>query len=918
MADKASNTKNQVKEITDRLEQGVKDLFTGEKYLQYLQTMSRFHRYSTRNTVLIYMQKPDATLVAGYQAWQSKFGRYVKRGESGIKILAPTPFTIKKEQQKLDPDTRHPIIGSDGLPVTEEVEVRIARFKVIPVFDVSQTDGKPLPSLVEDLTGDVKHYELFLDALRAVSPLPIRFETMEPGMDGVCRMGDSIGIRTNMSEVQTISAVIHEITHAKLHDLEKLQQEDEAAKPKDRRTEEVEAESVSYAVCQYYGIETAANSFGYLAEWSKTRELKELNASLEVIRKAAAELIDSIDQTFRMLAKERGIDLTALESLSASDAPVLERESSSVTEPELKPDKQYELGYGHMGNGLTVWNRLEEKKGDYITVAHIGSDRSVTFYDKDMPDTIKTEIEETARTAEMNVSATQDTPVFQTPTEQETPEKLALDLHHFMEDFEPFEYWGTKDRDEMEQVIKDDIHTISAGGDAFVEMKKYLSSFAMDFSDDPKMNSVVERAQALLDRLTDYARHNHQQNLVSDNQVTVSQPQEKEAVQKSETLQEDQKITPRVEQNLEELLPDPAIGLSERDLFGYRDPSILPLLKDRALDLFDADHTIYMLYADNTEAMVFEREEIEGHDGIFGIEAMEWQASREYAQMKNTTRNSEVSKESILLYGEGDCFGIYQLKRDEGLRFHRWVHFDELERDGLTVDRANYELVYTAPLTEGTTLGDIVRTFNIDHPADFKGHSLSTSDIVVFNRNGEIKSYYDDGGPFVELPSFLGNEKQPELDPVMVLATRLDEFAENFDTYGYRDDVEDKEENIRSIARDIENGDLSAMKEMLEYAIEEETDAPEAADLLQQLAAYERPKEPEPIVPTVSELEEQVKNGKQISLLDLARAVKNEQAQTGHKEKTSILAKLQEGKKAVSQGTDTQKTTLKRDGEREV
>jgi len=842
MAVKNVSTKNQVKEITDRLEQGIKDLFTGEKFLSYLQTMSRFHRYSTRNTLLIHMQKPDATLVAGYQAWQSKFGRYVKKGETGIKILAPTPFTIKKEQQKLDPGTRRPILGTDGLPVIEEVDVHIARFKVIPVFDVSQTDGKPLPRLAEDLTGNVKHYELFLDALLAVSPLPVLFEALEPGTDGVCRMGDSIAIRSGMSEIQTVSAVVHEITHAKLHDLEQLQQEDETAKPKDKRTREVEAESVSYAVCQYYGIETGANSFGYVAAWSKTLELKELNASLDIIRKTAAELIDSIDENFRTLAKKRGIELNpkeqdqpAPEPLPAPDAPVSRREPSSVAEPEIKPnqhigeiggveyivtgpaplrtpkpDKQYELGYGHMGNGLTVWNRLEEKDGDYVTVAHIASDRSVTFYDKDMPDDIKAKIEETARTTEMSISATQDAPVFSVPPIYVTPEQ---------------------------------------------------------------------------------------------NEKPEVPPQEPETPDEPET---------------DNLFPDPAIDLSERDLYGYKDPSMLPLLADRALELYDADHTIYMLYPDNTEAMVFEREEIAGHDGIFGIEAGEWEASREYAQMKAAAHNSEASKEAGLIYSHEDTFGIYQLKGGDELRNHRWVHFDELQKYGLTVERANYELVYTAPLKDGTTLGDIVRTFNIDHPADFRGHSLSTSDIVVINKGGEIKSYYDDGGPFVELPAFLGNEKQAELDPVMELATRLDKFTENFDTYGYRDDVEDREENIRSIARDIENGELSGMKEMLQYAIDEETDAPEAVLLLQQLAAYEKPKEPEPAAPTVSELEEQVKAGKQISLLDLARAVKGEQKQPGHAEKPSILAKLQEAKKTVSQGTDAQKTTLKRDGEREV
>ncbi|KPU45064.1 MAG: YodL domain-containing protein [Bacillota bacterium] len=751
MAGKADNTKNQVKEITDRLEQGVKDLFSGDKYLTYLQTMSRFRRYSTRNTLLIYMQKPDATLVAGFQAWQAKFGRYVKKGEKGIKILAPTPFTIRKEQQKLDPDTRMPVLDASGLPVTEEVEVRIARFKVIPVFDLSQTDGKPLPSLVEDLIGDVKHYEVFLEALRTVSPLPIRFEPLEPGTDGHCRMGDRISIREGMSEIQTISAVIHEITHARLHDPEHTPPEDETVKPKDRRTEEVEAESVSYAVCQYYGIETAANSFGYLAEWSKTRELKELNASLDIIRKTAAELIDSIDGNFRALAKERGI---SLDSQQREEAPVPAPDTSSPSIEETvpspsKPEKQYKLGYGHMGNGLTVWNRLEEQNGDYVTVAHIGADRSVTFYDKDMPEAVKAGIEKVARTSEMSVSATQDTPVFSVPPIPDTP-------------------------------------------------------------NIPELDTASE--------------------VLAPVPETASTPEPEQ-----EASEEDG------------LLPDPAIGLSERDLFGYTDPAMLPLLTGRAQELFDADHTIYMLYPDNTEAMVFEREEIAGHDGIFGMEAEEWQASREFGQMKNSARNSEASREADLLYGSGDRFGIYQLKDGDALRYHRWAHFDELQKGGMTVDRANYELVYTAPLTEGTTLGDIVETFNIDHPTDFHGHSLSASDIVVFKKDGEVKSFYDDGGPFVELPAFIGNEG-------------LDK------TYTH-------------------SGNM-----------------PEHSD-------------PEP-PPSVAELEAQVKAGKQISLLDLANAVKKDAEHIRHKEKPSILARLQEGKKAAN--NSEQKDVPKRSKEREV
>ena len=234
----------QVKEITARLEQGVQNLFSSDQFTEYLKTMSRFHKYSTRNTVLIHMQRPDATLVAGYRSWETKFGRHVKKGEKAIKILAPVPFTKREEKEKLDPTTNQPILGEDGLPVVEYTERQLARFKVTHVFDAKQTDGKPLPTLVQDLTGNVEQYEAFMDALRAVSPLPIEFEPMDENQDGYCRYGEKIGIREGMSEIQTVCAVIHEITHAKLHDIESLRLMDETAEPKDRRTEEIEAEAI--------------------------------------------------------------------------------------------------------------------------------------------------------------------------------------------------------------------------------------------------------------------------------------------------------------------------------------------------------------------------------------------------------------------------------------------------------------------------------------------------------------------------------------------------------------------------------------------------------------------------------------------------------------------------------------------------
>jgi len=723
MADKSS-ARNQVKEITDRLEQGVKDIFTSEKYMAYLQTMSRFHRYSTRNTLLIHMQKPDATLVAGYQAWQNKFGRYVKKGERGLKILAPMPFLVKEERQKLDPDSRRPILGEDGLPVMEEVERRFARFKVTSVFDVSQTDGKPLPSLAEDIAGDVRHYELFMDALRAVSPLPIGFEPLDPEKDGdgLCRMGNNIAIRQGMSEIQTVSAVIHEITHAKLHDIEVMRQLDENAKPKDRRTEEVEAESVSYAVCQYYGIETAANSFGYIADWSKNRELKELNASLDTIRKTAAELIDGIDEQYRALAKERGIDLT----------PVPEQAAS---EPAVTPAKESEAPPAVAQNS---------PQSDLEPNQHVETIGGVEFVFTTLGPAAQ-KPEKQYDTSNITVSATQDTPVFSTPAQ--TAEQVQATTEH-----------------------------------------------------DP-----------------------------------------------------------------DDIFPDPAIGLSERDLYGYTDPTMLPLLQERALELFDADHTIYMLYDDNTEAMVFDREEIitfaSMNEGIFGIAAGDWEQTTEYKRM--AAEQSEGTREAMLLYGEKNAFGIYQLKGGDELRYHRWASLEELVRDDLTLDRANYELVYTGPLDirdKQTNLHAIYKTFNGagERPSDFTGHSISKSDVIVLQWRGEVTSHYVNGGwNFKELLSFLGNEAQSEL----------------------------------------------ASQEQPTYF---------------QVGNTLEPPTPEPAGPTVSELEAEVKAGRQISLTDLARAVKNERQGAVHKGRPSLLAQLQEYKNSAAQGADSPKTAPKHDAVREV
>ena len=315
MPEKPGKNREQLKEITDRIEAGIRDIFESgdmEKYRNYLRTMSRFHNYSLNNQALIHLQRPDATLVAGYNRWRDKFSRHVLRGEKGITIIAPTPYKKKIEQEKLDPDTKLPILDADGKIVTEEKEIEIPMFRPVKVFDYAQTDGKPLPervaSPVANLTGSVENYEAFMEALRRSSPVPVEFKPLSADMDGYFSPKfQSITLREGMSEVQTVSAAVHEIAHAKLHNYG-LQQAAER-RHKSRNTEEVEAESISFMVCAYFGIETGANSFGYVATWSKNAELPEFRASLDTISKTANGIITDVEKHFAEVCKERGIEL---------------------------------------------------------------------------------------------------------------------------------------------------------------------------------------------------------------------------------------------------------------------------------------------------------------------------------------------------------------------------------------------------------------------------------------------------------------------------------------------------------------------------------------------------------------------------------------------------------------------------------
>ena len=337
-----------LKEITDRLEQGIAELFDSERYKEYLRVMSKFHNYSFNNTLLIAMQKPDASLVAGFSAWKNKFGRNVMKGQKGIKIIAPSPFKIKQEMEKIDPHTQKPVIGKDGKPVTEEKEITIPAYKVVSVFDVSQTEGRELPDIaVDELTGDVDRYKDFFAALEKTSPVPIAFENIEGGSHGYYHLEDKrIAINEGMSELQTLKTAIHEIAHAKLHDIDLNAPKDEQQPHVDRRTREVEAESVAYTVCQHYGLDTSDYSFGYVAGWSSGRELSELKSSLETIRGAAAEIINSIDANIAELQKAQDKEQTAGQEQPEQESPAQAQEAAKAAEPDKDTFSIYQLKRG--------------------------------------------------------------------------------------------------------------------------------------------------------------------------------------------------------------------------------------------------------------------------------------------------------------------------------------------------------------------------------------------------------------------------------------------------------------------------------------------------------------------------------------------------------------------------------------------
>ena len=738
--------KERLKDITDSIERGIQDLFQSEKYAEYLRTMSRFHKYSVNNTMLIYMQKPDATLVAGFNKWRDQFERNVMKGEKGIKIIAPTPFKKKIEQEKRDPDTNLPMLDADGKVIIEEKEIKIPMFKPVTVFDVSQTDGKPLPQLASDLQGNVQNYEVFMEALRRSSPVPIEIIPIHDGADGYFSLDkQKIAIREGMSEVQTVSAVVHEIVHAKLHNQKKIDEPKDAekyqeveifdvpglfsngridpatipegmyvydlrgsdddpgqpitvethvtvnhagsvitAKPldlgedgrltfteeeglnfvggeisayrffneqrKDRNTEEVEAESISFAVCAYYGIATGENSFGYIATWSKDKELKELRASLETINSTSSELITDIDRHYADIMKEREADLT-------------------ITEPVLQTPTEETL---YLVDD-TAYLHIQPTEGGW----------DYSLYDKETKKLLDGGVIDSADIEASPVSSIHGavrTEVF--ALQGMSPTKVIFEDIAVLEDLQAAQL------NEVTAVQND---TVASQGDFIDEIARKVQE------EEPQK--------------------------APDNGY----------------------------------MPDPSMSIEAMNAYGYMDSDMLPLSKERALELFERDVPIYMLYEGNTEAMAFDTEDIVLFSGCFGITREDWDA------IKNEVPPMDADiirqkREQAFLESPGDTYAIYQLKRDDATTDIRFMNSDYLKSKGIEPQYENYELIYTGALTKDGSqmekLEDLYRVFNIEHPQDFTGHSLSISDIVALKQAGVVSYHYVDSIGYKELHNF--------------------------------------------------------------------------------------------------------------------------------------------------------------------
>ena len=772
MAD-ARTEKQKVKEITDRLEEGLKELFEGEKYKSYLNTMSKFHNYSANNIQLIEMQCPDATYVAGYKAWQKNFERHVNRGERGIRILAPAPYKIKEEREKIDPVTNEPVLDRDGMPVMEEVEIKIPAFRVVTVFDYSQTDGKELPGLgVSELHGNVENYRDFMETLSRVSPVPIRYEGMEGDRKGYfIDLSHPIAIKEGMEEVQTVKTGVHEVAHAKLHAKEV---EQETGFAKDRETKEVEAESIAYTVCQHFGIDTSDYSFGYIAGWSSTKELPELKSSLDTIRRTSSELIKGIEAQLLEIEKERAAEqsqediILLVSNTDRSEYDLLNVKGMERTEifnllSAMKDDdrQSVEAYLERAGAWVTLLaNERSEEVGEYhLDYAYDTDTHEITDYKALQEERERANVPIEYGDVIVRIS-TPDSGEYETIKIADMQSEVANVLYAipFLEENE----WNGNVLDYLQERGFEFVPIMRSGGlnDGYPQ----FYDFDVDMSEwevhtASELPATVQ-AEQLINRMEFHRSvyDSDERNLIMNHAYKLDDMYKTTSLAHSIAEQKDDSAllweTIRVAQEEIDALPDGMVGLSQMHEYGYSWDEMLPLTKDMASELFGEDISVYQLHADGSETLVADRVALQEHDGLFGVEKGDWNAYKEYQSMRQELEDSEPNREAQLLYGNEGRFGIYQLKDSAETRDIRFMDMDYLEKEGIPVSRENYTLVYTGELKEGMSLEDIYTKFNIDHPADFTGHSLSVSDVVVLHQDGENTSHYVDSVGYREIPEF--------------------------------------------------------------------------------------------------------------------------------------------------------------------
>ncbi|CAL7878908.1 ssDNA-binding domain-containing protein [Fusobacterium necrophorum] len=926
----SENQKDRLKEITDRLEQGILEVFESERYKEYLRVISKFHHYSFNNTMLIALQKPDASLIAGFSAWKNSHGRTVKKGEKGIRIIAPAPFKVKQEMEKLDPKTNMPVMGADGKAVTEEREITIPAYKVVSVFDVSQTEGKELPSIgVNELTGDVSQYEDFFTALKKASPVPIALEHIEGSAHGYYHLAEKrIAIDDNMSELQTLKTAIHEIAHAKLHDIDLNAPKEEKENHPNQRTREVEAESVAYTVCRHYGLDTSDYSFGYVAGWSSGKELSELKGSLEAIRLAASELIDSIDGHFKELQRERENELSEKEMKSPlqeekQEAAYLLESGNYLYIQTCKTGYDYtlyqpdftDLDGGQLDNPeisiekardeILKMHELSGQGLEEILIDDFEKMQEEASQEKDISVQVKYyPINEAAakRAKEMN-SFSDYTPGSATLEYKSLVDQAAEIAENQKKRVDPsfhekidalLDTYSKKLAVNMNNGFAIDSRVPSvliAGGSNFPTRKKEKQNAARDknygewkeiqgllekirstgmggiSADDP---DAVKKLTAKLEKLTKAQETMKAVNAYYRKHKSLEGCPELDgkAIEKLKTRMEIRGIQDK---------PYPSWALSNNNAEIRRIKERIQSLSVNKDKLYTGwefaggkaeinvkDNRLQLFFDDKPDGKI--RDELKANGFRWSPKASAWQrqlnsnaiyaadavssikplsGERVIELQRNFRKEERKEAQPEYIYkaqeevAEKDTFQIYQLKRGENTRELQFESYDRLKESRQTLNPDHYVKVYEAELTKGLSLEDIYTRFNIDHPKDFYGHSLSVSDVVVLHKDGKDSAHYVDRFGYKDAPEFL--KPQNYLKHV-------------------EDIVEQNDNNFDGIINNTPNA------------------------------------------PTVSELEQKIKAGEAISLTELAKAVKVENRNTSEPEKKpSIREQLKEAKKQSEQ-----------------